>query len=967
MTGVAEASLVLGLISSVIAIVDRAKQVYDAAANAEGLPEAFREVAERLPIVRTILVSAERHIHDGEIDENSRKAMKPVIERCGKRAEKLDKLFKKVIPPDDASRPERYLKAVRTLGKGGKVEILMKGMLEDIQLLASDYGLQAFTKDQIQQIAKALKEVSDIKTSVPDSEFRDSTITTNMLGDVHGTQNINNVEGDQYLATGSAKMYNATTMSFETKDLNFQAQTQNFISSSAFRKLMYTGIVAPDEFQEECEETILDLLAFRGMDERYEDIAEAHAQTFRWIYESPEPGFTDWLRSGQEIYWISGKAGCGKSTLMKYLILSQYRQLISVVLPRQFTMFSKGRDRIHRNGGWQWTLSELKAAFRAIVNQKALSLRLCLLIDGLDEFSGEHKDIIAVLDELARPSSDSVQDLTVGDIKKYVTDKFDKDVHLKELAANDRVTSDQIMEEILEKAEGVFLWVTLVVNSLIEGLEGGDDMKDLQRRLSELPAGLEPLYQRIVENIKPRYHEQAAQLFRIVHIAVSPLTPLALSFVDEDPKAALSAQQEVYCDKKIERRHVLVSRRLKSRCAGLIEISGDKVFYAVRRYYRVQFLHLTVKEFLASDKMQNWLATRRSTNTPNLHVRILTCALRQLQVTGCTQLRHHHTQTAESGPFLKGNDLLAYFASDGIINLILFHAIQAENILCKSQLLYFKALDKLMQDAHATPPSSITEGRESEAKQRSPHWTTFRYDWTEPDQWHSDFVAYLIAIRMTRSVIEAIHVGYEPSSKPGMPLLHYAISHIAPDYAIRDQERDNIDPEIVEGLLKKGCDPNQTLNLSRGVNMRATRGGTIWEDALLHAQQRFCLASQNTQGAEAYYPQQWVQTTEMDDLRLRWVKTFRLFAEYGADLQATVYAAQDSEPVVFKMSALSIFNDAFTTFEHPLVESTRELLISKGATVVKQRSFIAAAIEIRDKSHGNPEDRFVEDNLLTNT
>jgi hypothetical protein len=76
--------------------------------------------------------------------------------------------------------------------------------LEDTQLLASDYGLQAFTKDQIEQIAKALKEVSDIKISVPDSEFYDSTTTTNILGDVHGTQNINNVEGNQYLATGSA-------------------------------------------------------------------------------------------------------------------------------------------------------------------------------------------------------------------------------------------------------------------------------------------------------------------------------------------------------------------------------------------------------------------------------------------------------------------------------------------------------------------------------------------------------------------------------------------------------------------------------------------------------------------------------------------------------------------------------------------------------------------------------------------
>ena len=36
-----------------------------------------------------------------------------------------------------ASRVERYYKAAKTLGKGGKVERLRRGILEDIQLLAT--------------------------------------------------------------------------------------------------------------------------------------------------------------------------------------------------------------------------------------------------------------------------------------------------------------------------------------------------------------------------------------------------------------------------------------------------------------------------------------------------------------------------------------------------------------------------------------------------------------------------------------------------------------------------------------------------------------------------------------------------------------------------------------------------------------------------------------------------------------
>lgn len=44
----AEASFALHAISSIIAIVDATKKVYDTATNTEGLPEAFREVDCRL-------------------------------------------------------------------------------------------------------------------------------------------------------------------------------------------------------------------------------------------------------------------------------------------------------------------------------------------------------------------------------------------------------------------------------------------------------------------------------------------------------------------------------------------------------------------------------------------------------------------------------------------------------------------------------------------------------------------------------------------------------------------------------------------------------------------------------------------------------------------------------------------------------------------------------------------------------
>jgi hypothetical protein len=198
----AEAIAVLGLLSSIIAIVDETKKVYDAATNAKGLPEAFREVAGRLPIVVNILDTAQLDIRNK--DEASCKGVKPVVEACEKKAQTLKELFGKALPADGAGTVERYWKAVRTLGKGNEVEQLMKGMLEDVQLLACEHGMKAVTTDQQDQIAQAITEMSAVPSSVPDTVFKDAGFSATNSGP--GTQY--NAQGE-YIAQGQARQYNS--------------------------------------------------------------------------------------------------------------------------------------------------------------------------------------------------------------------------------------------------------------------------------------------------------------------------------------------------------------------------------------------------------------------------------------------------------------------------------------------------------------------------------------------------------------------------------------------------------------------------------------------------------------------------------------------------------------------------------------------------------------------------------------
>jgi hypothetical protein len=216
----AETVAVLGVISSIISIIDGTKQVYDAATSAEGLPEAFREVAGRLPIITNILRAAEQCIKDGDITEESYKGVKQVIQACQDKAKKLEDLFRTVIPGENASRRERYLLAVKTLGKEKGVKKVMKGMLEDVHLLVGEHNIkitsgpqvdqilraisEVSANTQLEQVTKAISEVSAISPSSPENGFQEPSFTANYSGS--GSQY--NAQGE-YIAQGNARQYNS--------------------------------------------------------------------------------------------------------------------------------------------------------------------------------------------------------------------------------------------------------------------------------------------------------------------------------------------------------------------------------------------------------------------------------------------------------------------------------------------------------------------------------------------------------------------------------------------------------------------------------------------------------------------------------------------------------------------------------------------------------------------------------------
>ena len=71
----------------------------------------------------------------------------------------------------------------------------------------------------------------------------------------------------------------------------------------------------------------LESLYYPKIDRRQDTVVDTHQKTFQWVYDPHGcdtlarrwDSVAEWLGNGDGIYWINGKAGSGKSTLMNYL------------------------------------------------------------------------------------------------------------------------------------------------------------------------------------------------------------------------------------------------------------------------------------------------------------------------------------------------------------------------------------------------------------------------------------------------------------------------------------------------------------------------------------------------------------------------------------------------------------------------------------------------------------------------
>lgn len=610
----------------------------------------------------------------------------------------------------------------------------------------------------------------------------------------------------------------------------------------------------------EREQKVLRSLYFQIMKLREAEISEAHNKTFRWIFTNTRTTFQSWLSEKSGIFWVSGNAGSGKSTLMKFLcnhplteeLLRSWAGGKKLVIASHFFWVSGDRLQrslegilrtlLHRilkqcpdliplvcSSRWEyddfaisepWSLSELQVSFDKLSNHDSVSTKFCFFIDGLDEYDGNHYDFIQTFKKLTDSSNFKVcfssrpwtvfvtnlgqsdkfalHELTKSDIEAYVRDTLGKDARFLNLWSNDSF-----------------------------------------RRLSHPNSGAEQIIFDIVN--------RARGVFLWVQLVVDKLRRALGDNVDvkelRETLDALPEQLEDYF-KEMLRRIDRQDRERAARVFGLmveaiqpqfilvfsyLDMEEDNPDYALQLPERTLFpeefrkqhdrtkqrLNKWCRDFIdLVDDVESQHAIFRY-RVDFLH-RTVRDFLNTKEMHGFLQ---EHTPKDFDARLSLCKAILALVKNFpipneksyrlyldhifGLADEFLFYAEQIERISKRSERCLLDAFDQVYQ-------------KHAKTAKVGHHWSNERDPAAELlDEWgEKTFLACAIQGRLHLYVTESL--GTNPKlikTKDGRPLLDYALRPAIVTPIELPYNREPVDPEMVQILLDRGANPNQKIRI----------------------------------------------------------------------------------------------------------------------------------------------------------
>ncbi|KAI1845447.1 hypothetical protein JX266_008305 [Neoarthrinium moseri] len=611
------------------------------------------------------------------------------------------------------------------------------------------------------------------------------------------------------------------------------------------------------------EEAILSSLWYSSMHDREESISEAHRKTMDWIFQDPKETLKPWdsfvgfLQGGDDVYWITGKPGSGKSTVMKYIqqdprtnenlavwasgreiipasfyffyngadmqktelgllvsllrtVLRQHPELIPSAFGDKFTAAYRGFDTLN-------TPVSVYEARKALKDLIRVNSGTCFFfsIDGLDEFDPavSSSDVSSLLDltdilrkftnvklllssrpltafeqKFSKGLSLRMHELTREDIRLFVHERLVEHQRMQYLFSEDEGSSKHLVYSIVENSSGVFLWVRLVVSSLLEGLSNYDNLDELRSRVEELPTDLHDLYRVMLSRVDPKYRKQSAKLLRLtftgIGMGAEERSALGLWFASQDAELVSRTPLLPIDDVQLKNHVQEIDRRLKSCCRGLIELTpsesnnhhisslttpprGD-IYDASDKYLslKVAWIHRSVFEFLSKPDVENEFFNTSTLSTLQARLCLLRGALLVLK-------------TCRVNPKTEWTVLLKLAYVVGRIAFVL----DLRDGHTEPQLILM--LDEVMSQhllkAKNSPSSSASDLPWT--KYPNAHWSlgydlvSKNLDRREIIDHDKNFVAFAATCGLTKFLDFQAKQDVNALEKRGLPLLGYALCH----------------------------------------------------------------------------------------------------------------------------------------------------------------------------------------------
>jgi len=208
-----------------------------------------------------------------------------------------------------------------------------------------------------------------------------------------------------------------------------------------------------------------------------------------------------------------------------------------------------------------------------------------------------------------------LQDLNRADLVNFVRDRPESHRLFSTVEFTEDTTRDKFERRIVDQAAGVFLWATLAMITLREGLDNGDGLLELQSKLDSTPSDLNRLFRDLIAKIHEGDRQMSARTFSIISTLreccqIDWITLFAYSFLDDfskDPEFGIKLPTSPRMgDEQITRRLNRARKQLFGRCRGLVEITDHHIWPCEPAYFqtalqhRIAVVHRSIHEFLQS-------------------------------------------------------------------------------------------------------------------------------------------------------------------------------------------------------------------------------------------------------------------------------------------------------------------------------------------------------------------------------